>query len=182
VPPGGIGAGKIEFCADGRFPNITTTITGIARLSTAGRTPCMPWIKEGFEGSILENALRRKALFSAEGLPGAWLALYTPLDGARVLQTMAQPVFKTLDSKAIEYEGRFPKAHVVYKYLTGIHLTLDLGDRNIRSHLGQMGIVHAWGELQTLDMVNWRTKFPVRRKPVHGRLRGQVPPSWRSGD
>lgn len=99
-----------------------------------------------------------------------------------MLKTMAQPVFKTLDSKAIEYEGRFPKAHVVYKHLTGIHLTLDLGDRNVRSHLGQMGIVHAWGELQTLDMVNWGTEFAVRRKPVHGRLREQVPPSWRSGD
>jgi len=59
VPLGGIGAGKIEFCADGRFTNVTTNnnwdcpiINGVAR------TPCMPRIKEGFEGSVLENALR----------------------------------------------------------------------------------------------------------------------------
>ena len=126
VPLGGIGAGKIEFCADGRFTNVTTNnnwdcpiIDGLAR------TPLMPRIKEGFEGSVLENAVRRQALFSAEGVPGAWLALYTPLDGARVLKTTARPGFKTVDPSAIEYEGRFPKAHVVYKHLTGIHLTLD---------------------------------------------------------
>src|SRR5215469_5312600 len=42
----------IEFCADGRFTNVTTNsnwdcpiINGVAR------TPCMPRIKEGFEGS-----------------------------------------------------------------------------------------------------------------------------------
>jgi uncharacterized protein (DUF608 family) len=127
VPPGGIGAGKIEFCADGRFTNVTTNnnwdcpiIDGLAR------TPLMPRIKEGFEGSVLENAMRRQALFSAEGVPGAWLALYTPLDGARVLKTTARPVFRTMDPSAIEYEGRFPTAHVVYKHLTGIQLTLDV--------------------------------------------------------
>ena len=32
---------------------------------------------------------------------------------------------RLLDPSAIEYEGRFPKAHVVYKHLTGMHLTLD---------------------------------------------------------
>ena len=42
-----------------------------------------------------------------------------------MLKTTARPVFKTMAPSAIEYEGRFPKAHVVYKHLTGLHLTLD---------------------------------------------------------
>ena len=99
---------------------------------------------------------------------------------------MAQPVFKTLDSKAIASEGRFPKAHVVYKHLTGIDLTLDLGDCNVRSHLGQMGIVHAWGELQTLDMVNWGTAailiLELRRIPLRGRLRFESGFEFKSPD
>jgi hypothetical protein len=126
VPLGGIGAGKIEFCADGRFTNVTTNNNWDCPIIDGwARTPLMPRIKEGFEGSVLENAVRRQALFSAEGVPGAWLALYTPLDGARVLKTTARPMFKTVAPSAIEYEGRFPTAHVVYKHLTGIHLTLD---------------------------------------------------------
>ena len=126
VPLGGIGAGKIEFCADGRFTNVTTNNNwDCPIIDGSARTPLMPRIKEGFAGSVLENAIRRQALFSAEGLPGAWLALYTPLDGAHVLKTTARPAFKTVAPSVIEYEGRFPRAHVVYKHLTGIHLSLD---------------------------------------------------------
>src|SRR5262249_47319809 len=65
---GRMGAGKIEFGPDGRFTNVTTNsnwdcpiIDGFAR------TPFMPRIKERFEGSVLENAMGRQALFSAEG-------------------------------------------------------------------------------------------------------------------
>ena len=126
VPLGGIGAGKIEFCADGRFTNVTTNNNwDCPIIDGSARTPLMPRIKEGFEGSVLENAIRRQALFSAEGLPGAWLALYTPLDGAHVLKTTARPAFKTVAPSVIEYEGCFPRAHVVYKHLTGMSLTLD---------------------------------------------------------
>ena len=125
VPLGGIGAGKIEFCADGRFTNVTTNNNWDCPIIDGACARRSPRIKEGFEGSVYENAVRRRSLFSAEGLPGVWLAVYTPLDGARVLKTMARPAFKTVDPSAIEYEGRFPKAHVVYKHLTGMHLTLD---------------------------------------------------------
>ena len=70
VPLGGIGAGKIEFCADGRFTNVTTNNWDCPIIDGAARTPFMPRIKEGFEGSVYENAVRRRSLFSAEGLPG----------------------------------------------------------------------------------------------------------------
>ena len=69
VPLGGIGAGKIEFCADGRFTNVTTNNNwDCPIIDGSARTPLMPRIKEGFAGSVLENAIRRQALFSAEGI------------------------------------------------------------------------------------------------------------------
>ena len=54
VPLGGIGAGKIEFCADGRFTNVTTTNNwDCPIIDGSARTPLMPRIKEGFEGFCL---------------------------------------------------------------------------------------------------------------------------------
>ena len=137
VPLGGIGAGKIEFCADGRFTNITTNNNLDAPIfGETARTPPMQRIKEGADGSILENAYRRKILNAAEGVPGAWLAFHTPLDGARVLKTISRPVFATLKPEDIEYEGRFPRAQVRYPNLRGISLKLqalssfDVDDRS----------------------------------------------------
>ena len=42
-----------------------------------------------------------------------------------MLKTTARPAFKTVAPSVIEYEGRFPRAHVMYKHLTGLHLSLD---------------------------------------------------------
>src|SRR5689334_8094794 len=59
VPLGGIGAGKIEFCADGRFTNVTTNNNLDCPITDGlARTPLFPRIKEGAEGSVLENSIR----------------------------------------------------------------------------------------------------------------------------
>jgi uncharacterized protein (DUF608 family) len=59
VPLGGIGAGKIEFYADGRFTNVTTNNNLDCPITDGqARTPLFPRILEGAEGSILENSIR----------------------------------------------------------------------------------------------------------------------------
>jgi uncharacterized protein (DUF608 family) len=126
LPLGGIGAGAIEFCADGRFTNVTTNnnwdspiIDGRAKM------PPEPRIKEGFTGSVAENYTRRQALFSAEGLPGAWLAVHTPALGARVLKVVSRSAITPLDPNAIHFHGRFPRAVVTYDGLETIALELE---------------------------------------------------------
>ncbi len=141
VPLGGIGAGKIEFCADGRFTNVTTNNNWDCPIynGTAG-FPLFPRIKEGAPGSIDENAQRRQSITSYEGLPGAWMAVYTEMDGARVLKTHGRPAFTCMPQAEIEYTGRFPIAAVQYKGLAAVRLGLKafssfmLGDRSEDYH------------------------------------------------
>ncbi len=126
VPLGGIGAGKIEFCADGRFTNITIN-NNIDCPITDGtaRTPLMPRVIEGFDGSVYENSVRRQSINSPEGLPGGWLAVHTPRTGAVVLKTVARPAFTCLSPEAIDYEGRFPVGRVRYSGLADLDLSLE---------------------------------------------------------
>jgi uncharacterized protein (DUF608 family) len=126
VPLGGIGAGKIEFCPDGRFTNVTINNNVDSPITDGlARMPLFPRIKEGAEGSVLENSLRRQSITSPEGLPGAWLALHTPADGAKLLKTVGRPAFAPIDAGAIAYDGRFPWARVRYGGLKAIDLALD---------------------------------------------------------
>ena len=90
LPLGGIGAGSIEFCRDGRFTNVTTNNNWDSPIvDHKARIPPPPRIKEGFEGSVAENIFRRQSIFSAEGVPGAWLGLHSPDLGGRVLKRLA---------------------------------------------------------------------------------------------
>jgi len=126
LPLGGIGAGKIEFGRDGRFTNITINNNWDCPIvDGSAKQPTIPHILEGFQGSILENSIRRQSIYSAEGVPGAWLAAYTPLDGAKVLKTHSRPAFICLNENEIDFEGRFPVAHVNYPKFKGISLELD---------------------------------------------------------
>jgi non-lysosomal glucosylceramidase len=132
---GGIGAGKVEFCADGRFTNVTTNNNWDAPIvNGTAQVPAPPRVKEGFPGSIAENATRRQSIFSPEGLPGAWMAVHTPHQGACVLKTVGRPAFRTLPKKDIEFHGLFPRVSVDYRGFEplGIHLeafsSLDLVD------------------------------------------------------
>lgn len=125
VPLGGIGAGKIEFCRNGRFTNITTNNNVEAPIVDGyARVPLFPRIKEGAPGSVLENALRRQSVNSVEGLPGGWLALHTETEGATLLKTAGRLAFRPLAQERIVYLGRFPRARV--QYLGFSNLTLEL--------------------------------------------------------
>jgi non-lysosomal glucosylceramidase len=126
LPMGGIGSGKIEFFPDGRFTNIT--INNNWDCPIVNGNACMPQplrIKQGFDGSLLENRIRRQALVSMEGLPGAWLAYHTPLDDAKVLKTSGRPCFQTFDPNNIIFKGSFPIAQIHYEQISGLQLTLD---------------------------------------------------------
>lgn len=126
MPIGGIGAGKIEFCPNGRFTNITINnnvdapiVDGFARI------PLFPRIKEGAPGSLAENAIRRRSVHSPEGLPGGFLAVHTPADGAVVLKSVCRPAFRGIAPDRMTYEGRFPLAKVDYSGFAAIDLHLD---------------------------------------------------------
>ena len=126
LPLGGIGAGSIEFCPDGRFTNVTTNNNWDSPIvDHKARTPPYPRIKEGFEGSVAENISRRQSIFSAEGIPGAWLGTYTPAIGARVLKTVGRPSFTPISPKSIHFEGQFPYAVIRYDDLGPIELQLE---------------------------------------------------------
>jgi uncharacterized protein (DUF608 family) len=126
LPLGGIGAGSIEFCRDGRFTNVTTNNNWDSPIvDHKARIPPLPRIKEGFEGSVAENIFRRQSIFSAEGVPGAWLGIHTPDFGGRVLKTVGRKSFVPIDPDSIHFEGRFPYARVHYDGLDPIELQLE---------------------------------------------------------
>lgn len=124
VPLGGIGAGKLELCADGRITNVTTNNNVDCPITDGlARTPLMPRVLEGAPGSVYENSVRRQSINSPEGLPGAWLAVHTPQVGARLLKTVGRRAFSPIGSSSIDFEGRFPVARYAYR---------DLGDLELR--------------------------------------------------
>jgi uncharacterized protein (DUF608 family) len=125
VPIGGIGAGKIELCRNGRFTNVTTNnnldapiVDGLAR------TPLMPRIREGAPGSVRENALRRQSVNAPEGLPGGWMALHTQAEGAILLKTVGRPAFRPIPQERIVYEGRFPCARLQFTGFENLDVNL----------------------------------------------------------
>lgn len=126
VPLGGIGAGKIELCADGRFTNVTTNNNVDCPITDGfARTPMMPRILEGAPGSVYENSVRRQSINAPEGLPGAWLAVYTPQVGALLLKTVGRPAFSAIDASSIEFEGRFPVATYRYRGMGDLDLSTE---------------------------------------------------------
>ena len=126
MPIGGIGAGKVEFCRNGRFTNVTTNNNLDAPIvDHAARTPLFPRIKEGDEGSLRENAIRRRSVTSLEGVPGGWMAVHTPGEGATLLKTHGRLAFRPIAQERIGYEGRFPRARVTYAGFADLGLSLD---------------------------------------------------------
>ena len=126
VPLSGIGAGKVEFCEYGRFTDVTTNNNWDCPIVDSGaRIPPIPRILEGDEGSVVENIHRRRMMFSAEGIPGTWMAVRTPIDDARVLKSVSRKAFTTTSISDIRYEDRFPVARVQCSGLSSIHVKLD---------------------------------------------------------
>ena len=125
VPLGGIGAGKIEFFANGRFSNVATNNNWDAPIvDSIARSPAKPRILEGFDGSIGENQWRRRTMTSEEGLPGSWLAVHTPEIGSRLLKTDVRPALSGIDRNQIAFDGKFPRATVRYSGLGALEVGL----------------------------------------------------------
>ena len=126
MPLGGIGAGKIEFCRNGRFTNITTNNNVEAPIVDGeARVPLFPRIKEGAPGSVRENALRRQSVNSIEGLPGGWIALHTETEGATLLKTAGRLAFEPIEQQRMVYHGRFPRARMCYLGFSKLEIELE---------------------------------------------------------
>ena len=126
MPIGGIGAGKIELCRNGRFTNLTTNNNLDAPIvDGSARTPLFPRIREGAPGSVRENALRRQSVNSPEGLPGGWMALHTQAAGATLLKTAGRLAFRPIAQERIRYEGRFPRARMQFAGFEDLDVQLD---------------------------------------------------------
>jgi len=126
MPIGGIGAGKIELCRNGRFTNLTTNNNLDAPIvDGSARTPLFPRIREGAPGSVRENALLRQSVNSPEGLPGGWMALHTQAAGATLLKTAGRLAFRPIAQERIRYEGRFPRARMQFAGFEDLDVQLD---------------------------------------------------------
>ncbi|PSR22422.1 MAG: hypothetical protein C7B45_06805 [Sulfobacillus acidophilus] len=114
VPLGGIGAGKIEWCPDGAFRNITTQNNWDNPI-TVGQ-----WKQDTHEylcGFAPE--------FSSRGIEGSFLGVYVDGVGMLVLKEDEDPLYHTVPVGSIRYQGRFPTIHTDYKPWGGINIAVD---------------------------------------------------------
>ncbi|HUU42429.1 MAG TPA: GH116 family glycosyl-hydrolase, partial [Planctomycetota bacterium] len=102
---GGIGAGKIEFCPSGRFSNVMT--------------------QNNWDAPIAHVDPARRADYTCEGVPGAYLAAWVEGAGASALKETGRPGMRTLKPGDIRYEGRFPRAIVRYPSMRGVALEVE---------------------------------------------------------
>ncbi len=103
VPLGGIGAGKVEFCPDGAFRNLT-------------------WHNN------LDNIIANKnggLDFAEEGIEGSFLAAFVEGFGAVALKENEAKGITTLAKGDIEFEGLFPLANAKYPAMDGVEISLE---------------------------------------------------------
>lgn len=106
MPLGGIGAGKVEFCPNGKFTNCTASNNWDAPITGSGASP---------EGDTPEGP----------GIGGAFLARYVQAAGAQLLRTYGHGVMAPILEQDMHFEAAFPLAHVQYAPLGGVELALD---------------------------------------------------------
>ena len=105
LPLGGIGAGKVEFCPNGKFTNLTTNNN--AALPICAEGPAEDYV------------------VTPQGIPGAFLACFVEGFGARVLKTHSFPGYATLKAREIKYKGLFPRALVGYPEMGEVRVRLE---------------------------------------------------------
>ncbi len=106
MPLGGIGAGKVEFCPNGKFTNCTASNNWDAPIigggaSASGDTPDGP------------------------GIRGAFLARFVEGAGAQVLRAHGWGRLPGLREEDMAFEALFPRASVAYPPLGGVSLSLE---------------------------------------------------------
>ena len=105
VPLGGIGTGKIDFCPNGKFTNVTTNNNAVAHICVDKATS--------------------EYVVTPQGIPGAFLACFVEGYGARILKTHSFEGYGTLKRKEIRYQGLFPRALVRYPEMAGVSVELE---------------------------------------------------------
>ena len=106
MPLGGIGAGKVDFCPNGKFTNCTASNNWDAPITGGGA---------GLNGDTPEGS----------GIKGAFLARYVEGAGAQVLRTYGCGVIPGLPEQDINFDAVFPRARVSYPPLGEVDFTLE---------------------------------------------------------
>ena len=106
IPLGGIGAGKVDFCPNGKFTNCTASNNWDAPITGGGAGPA---------GDTPDGP----------GIKGAFLARYTEGCGAQVLRAAGCGSLPGLPEEEREFDAFFPRATVAYRPWGGIALTLE---------------------------------------------------------
>ncbi|MCL6613371.1 MAG: hypothetical protein K6U03_01925, partial [Firmicutes bacterium] len=106
MPLGGIGAGKVEFCPNGKFTNCTASNNWDAPIIGGGASP---------SGDTPEGT----------GIKGAFLARFVEGAGAQVLRTYGCGPIPGLSEEEIVFDALFPRAVVSYPPLGGVALELE---------------------------------------------------------
>lgn len=104
VPLGGIGAGKIELCPNGRFSNVTTSNNWDVPVC-AGKPGLKPDRDPG-------------------GIPESFFAAWVKGQGARVLKTDPVKGMKGVAKGQMSYEGYLPKAMMRFTCFKDVDLRL----------------------------------------------------------
>jgi uncharacterized protein (DUF608 family) len=106
MPLGGIGAGKVDFCPNGKFTNCTTNNNWDAPITGLGA---------GSAGDTNDGT----------GIKGAFMARFVEGFGAEMLRTYGHGVIPPIPEAAIEFTANFPYAKVDYAPLGEVSLTLE---------------------------------------------------------
>ena len=105
IPLGGIGTGKIDFCPNGKFTNVTTNNNAAAHICVDQATS--------------------EYVVTPQGIPGACLACFVEGYGVRILKTHSFEGYGTLKAKEITYQGLFPRALVRYPRMDEVSVELE---------------------------------------------------------
>lgn len=106
MPLGGIGAGKVDFCPNGKFTNCTANNNWDAPITGLGA---------GSAGDTDKGT----------GIKAAFMARYVEGFGAEILRTYGHGVIPPVSEAAIHFKARFPYAKVNYSPMGEVSFTLE---------------------------------------------------------
>ncbi len=104
VPLGGIGAGKVELCPNGRFSNVT--------------------ISNNWDAPVCTAAPAQKPDRDPGGIPESFFAAWVKGQGARILKTHPLKGTKGVTKSQISYEGYLPKAMMRFTCFKDVEIKL----------------------------------------------------------